>query len=171
MKYNLTTLKIYSKQGRKFKFFCQIGLKYRKIVFKYWKYILNTLKSVSKYIWFGKGDTDILERLTTVNKPYKVDVKVYKTTWPWLHFTYSVIFYQWPHTYSDCKTASIFAEVKNARVSGHTKSLEREGENGEWDWALQGVWGSRAFCENFMPAFRVFAKQIMKKKTKKLTVF
>ena len=30
-------------------------LKYRKIVFKYWKYILNTLKSVSKYIWFGKG--------------------------------------------------------------------------------------------------------------------
>ena len=56
MKYNLTTLKIYSKQGRKFKFFCQIGLKYRKIVFKYWKYILNTLKSVSKYIWFGKGD-------------------------------------------------------------------------------------------------------------------
>ena len=54
MKYNLTTLKIYFKQGRKFKFFCQIGLKYRKIVFKYWKYILNTLKSVSKYIWFGK---------------------------------------------------------------------------------------------------------------------
>ena len=35
MKYNLTTLKIYSKQGRKFKVFCQIGLKYRKIVFKY----------------------------------------------------------------------------------------------------------------------------------------
>ena len=55
MKYNLTRLKIYSKQGRKFKFFCQIGLKYRKIVFKYWKYILNTLKSVSKYEWFGKG--------------------------------------------------------------------------------------------------------------------
>ena len=50
MKYNLTTLKIYFKQGRKFKFFCQIVLKYRKIVFKYWKYILNTLKSVSKYI-------------------------------------------------------------------------------------------------------------------------
>ena len=25
-------------------------------------------------------DTDILERLTTVNKSYKVDVKVYKTT-------------------------------------------------------------------------------------------
>ena len=24
-------------------------------MFKYWKYILNTLKSVSKYIWFGKG--------------------------------------------------------------------------------------------------------------------
>ena len=55
MKYNLTTLKIYFKQGRKFKFFCQIVLKYRKIVFKYWKYILNTLKSVSKYVWFGKG--------------------------------------------------------------------------------------------------------------------
>ena len=49
MKYNLTTLKIYSKQGRKFKFFCQIGLKYR-------KYILNTLKSASKYTWFGKGN-------------------------------------------------------------------------------------------------------------------
>ena len=55
MKYNLTTLKIYFKQGRKFKFLCQTGLKYSKIVFKYWKYILNTLKSVSKYIWFGKG--------------------------------------------------------------------------------------------------------------------
>ena len=55
MKYNLTTLKIYFKQGRKFKFLCQIGLKYSKIVFKYWKYILNTLKSASKYIWFGKG--------------------------------------------------------------------------------------------------------------------
>ena len=25
-------------------------------MFKYWKYILNTLKSVSKYIWFGKGN-------------------------------------------------------------------------------------------------------------------
>ena len=34
MKYNLTTLKIYFKQGRKFKFFYQTGLKYRKIVFK-----------------------------------------------------------------------------------------------------------------------------------------
>ena len=33
------------------------------------------------------------------------------------------------------KTASIFAEVKNAHVSGQTKSLEREGENGEWHWA------------------------------------
>ena len=35
----------------------------------------------------------------------------------------------------DGKTARIFAEVKNARVSGQTKSLEQEGENGEWDWA------------------------------------
>ena len=53
--YNLTTPKIYFKQGPKILiFFCQIGLKYRKIVFKYWKYILNTLKSVSKYIRFGK---------------------------------------------------------------------------------------------------------------------
>ena len=34
MKYNLT-IKIYFKQGRKFKFFCQIGVKYRNIVFKY----------------------------------------------------------------------------------------------------------------------------------------
>ena len=55
LKYNLTTLKIYFKQGLEFKFFCQIGLKYWKIVFKYWKYISNILKSVSKYIWFGKG--------------------------------------------------------------------------------------------------------------------
>ena len=55
MKYNLTTLKIYFQQGRKFNFFCQLRLKYRKIVFKYGKYILNTLKSPSKYIWFGKG--------------------------------------------------------------------------------------------------------------------
>ena len=91
----------------------------------------------SKLVYFT--DTNILESLTTVNKPYKVDVTVYKTTWSWLHFTNSVIFYQWPHTYSDCKTARIFAEVKNARVSGQTKSLEREGENGEWDWALARV--------------------------------
>ena len=58
MKYNLTTLKLYFKQERKFKFFCQI-------VFKYWKYILNTLKSVLKYIWFGKGKQCIesLEKL------------------------------------------------------------------------------------------------------------
>ena len=28
-------------------------------------------------------------------------------------------------------TARVFAEVKNARVSGQTKSLEREDENGE----------------------------------------
>ena len=35
----------------------------------------------------------------------------------------------------DGKTARIFAEVKNSRVSGQTKRLEREGENGEWDWA------------------------------------
>ena len=35
----------------------------------------------------------------------------------------------------DYKTARIFAEVKNARVSGQTKSLKGEGENGEWDWA------------------------------------
>ena len=87
----------------------------------------------SKLVYFT--DTDILESLTTVNKPYKVDVKMYKTTWSWLHFTYSVIFYQWPHTYSDCKTARIFAEVKNARVSGHTKSLEREG-----DWVTERDW-------------------------------
>ena len=56
-KTSVLTLQIYFKQGRKFKYFCQIRLKYRKTVFKYWKYILNTLKSVSKYIWFGKGDT------------------------------------------------------------------------------------------------------------------
>ena len=86
MKYNLTTLKIYFKQGRKLKFFCQIRLKYKKIVFKYWKYILNTLKSVSKYMWFCKGVEQLCiaepnkillenienlcwEELTTKNKP------------------------------------------------------------------------------------------------------
>ena len=71
MKYNLTTLKIYFKQGRKFKFFCQIGLKYRKIVFKYWKYILNTLKSVSKYIWFGK---DIHSPENRIQQTYNIDI-------------------------------------------------------------------------------------------------
>ena len=35
----------------------------------------------------------------------------------------------------DGKTARIFAEVQNAPVSGQTKTLEREGENGEWEWA------------------------------------
>ena len=35
----------------------------------------------------------------------------------------------------DYKTARIFSEVKNARVSGQTKRLEREGQNAEWDWA------------------------------------
>ena len=55
MKYNLTTLNTYFKQERKFKIFCKTGLKYRKIVLKYWNYILNTLKSVLNYIWFGKG--------------------------------------------------------------------------------------------------------------------
>ena len=35
MKYNLTTLNIYFKQGLKFKIFCKTGLKYRKIVLKY----------------------------------------------------------------------------------------------------------------------------------------
>ena len=44
MKYNLTTLKIYFKQGRKFKFFCQIGLKYRKKVSK----SMNTLLAILK---------------------------------------------------------------------------------------------------------------------------
>ena len=34
----------------------------------------------------------------------------------------------------DGKTARIFAEVQNEPVSGQTKSLEREGENGEWEW-------------------------------------
>ena len=63
MKYNLTTVNIYFKQGRKFKIFGKTGLKYRKIVLKYWNYILNTLKSVLKYIWFGKGWlTDRVER-------------------------------------------------------------------------------------------------------------
>ena len=47
----------------------------------------------SKLVYFT--DTDILERLATVNKPYKVDVKVYKTTRSWLHFTYSVIAELW----------------------------------------------------------------------------
>ena len=75
MKYNLTTLKIYSKQGRKFNFFCQIGLKYRKIVFKYWKYILNTLKSVSKYIWFGKGMVSTEQRRRSSVKLYQISMQ------------------------------------------------------------------------------------------------
>ena len=54
MKYNLSTLKIYFKQGRKFKFFCQIKIQENSV--QILKYILNTLKSVSKYIWFGKGN-------------------------------------------------------------------------------------------------------------------
>ena len=33
----------------------------------------------------------------------------------------------------DGKTARIFAEVQNAPVSGQTKTLEREGENEEWE--------------------------------------
>ena len=33
----------------------------------------------------------------------------------------------------DGKTARIFAEVQNTPVSSQTKSLEREGENGEWE--------------------------------------
>ena len=80
-------------------------------------------------------DTDMLESLATVNKPYKVDVKVYKTTWSWLHFTYSVIILSMATYVLDYKTARIFGEVKNARVSGQTKSLERDGQNAEWDWA------------------------------------
>ena len=41
--------------------------------------------------------------------------------------------------------------------------MKTESESGP-----KGVWGSRAFRENLTPALRVFAKQIMKKKT---TVF
>ena len=82
----------------------------------------------SKLVCFT--DTDMLESLATVNKPNKIDVKVYKRTWSWFHFTYSGMFYR-----LDYKTARIFVEVKNARVSDQTKSLGREGENGEWDWA------------------------------------
>ena len=58
----------------------------------------------------------------------------------------------------DYKTARTFPEVKNARVSGQTKSLEREGANGEWDWAYGCVRlalfsrkshaGHSRFCKN-----------------------
>ena len=42
------------------------------------KIILNSMFiEYSKLVYFT--DTDILESLTTVNKPYKVDVKMYKT--------------------------------------------------------------------------------------------
>ena len=64
----------------------------------------------------------------------------------------------------DYKTARIFGEVKNARVSGQNKSLEREGQNAEWDWAYGCVRLAR-FSWKSTPALRVFAKQIMKKKT------
>ena len=79
MKYNLTTLKIYFKQGRKFNFFGQIGLKYRKIVFKYWKYILNTSKSVSKYMWFGKGRQAVFYNMvrTLLNCSFRALLKLY----------------------------------------------------------------------------------------------
>ena len=72
---------------------------------KSWSQITPQLKSCSnsKFIEYSKlvyfTDTDILESLTTVNKLYKVDIQVYKTTWSWLHVTYSGIFYKWPHTY------------------------------------------------------------------------
>ena len=56
MKYNLTEDTFQTGAKIQF-FFCQIGLKYKKIVFKYWKYILNTLKSVSKYIWLVRAIT------------------------------------------------------------------------------------------------------------------
>ena len=59
-------------------------------------------------------DTDILESLATGNKHYKIDVKVYKTTWSWLHFTYSVIFYQ-GHIRIRLQNSCYFAEDKNAR--------------------------------------------------------
>ena len=51
MKYNLTILKIYFKQGRKFKFLVkqeENSVQILKIHFKYFK-------SVSKYTWFGRG--------------------------------------------------------------------------------------------------------------------
>ena len=56
MKYNLTE-DIFQTGAKIQFFFCQIGLKYNKIVFKYWKYILNTLQSVSKYIWLVRAIT------------------------------------------------------------------------------------------------------------------
>ena len=74
IKYNLTTPKIYFKQGQKVNFFCQIGLKYRKIVFKYWKYILNTLKSVSKYIWFGKSIVSTEQRRRSLVNLYRISM-------------------------------------------------------------------------------------------------
>ena len=66
----------------------------------------------------------------------------------------------------DYKTARIFAEVKNARVSGQTKSLEREGENGEWDWAKGCVRLAR-FSRKSHPGPSRFCKTdyIYKKKT------
>ena len=46
----------------------------------------------SKLVYFT--NTDILESLATVRKPYKIGVKVYKTTWSWLHFIDSVLLYR-----------------------------------------------------------------------------
>ena len=63
----------------------------------------------------------------------------------------------------DYKTARIFGEVKKARVRGQTKSLEREGQNAEWDWAYGCVRLAR-FSWKSTPALRGFAKPIMKKK-------
>ena len=67
MKFNLTTLQIYFKQGRKFKLFCQIGLKYRKIVFKYLKYILNTYGLVSA----RSPSEERKKKVTGLNRVYK----------------------------------------------------------------------------------------------------
>ena len=114
-------------------------------------------------------DTDMLESLATVNKPYKVDVKVYKKTWSWLHFTYSVIILSMATYVLDGKTARIFAEVKSARARAVKRKVWSERAKTGSETGPKGVWSLRAFRENLTPLLRVFAKPIMTKQTRLLS--
>ena len=71
----------------------------------------------------------------------------------------------------DGKTARIFAEVKNARVSGQTKSLEQEGENGDWDWAWGRVRLARFSRKSHSGNSRLCKTDYEKKKKKKKPQF
>ena len=99
---------------------------------------------------------------------------MYKTTWSWLHFTYSVIFYQRAHKYWT---------VIQPVLRTCTRAVKRKEE-----YVILGlracVWGSRASRENRKPALRAFVLPItyvlaayprsiasQSKKTKKITLW